>query len=114
MKGHPALRNMVRNDEAGTCFFGIENKLGFEGDPTIQGLIRAIDKTAREMPAMKQGLPAGWIAVYDELQALHQASPPRMHLERTELLKIASNCGLPHRPALMGLEKEVRRTLPKA
>ena len=89
LRGHPALRNLVRNTkEGGLAFFGVENEKGFAGDPSFLNLLLSIDQVASELPAMKQGLPAGWIAVYDRLQSMLQASPSRPHLSRAEVLEI--------------------------
>ena len=98
----------VRDDEGedSLAFFAVENKEGLN-DPTIRRLVAAIECTAKALPSMKVRVPPGWIAVYDQLCEMAKATPPRQHLPRSELLEIAGDCGLPHKPGTMGLEREV-------
>ena len=105
LKDCPAFRNVVRNGDL--LFFGVENSSGFAGDEAIRQLVLAIEKTAVELPSMKQRVPTGWLAVYDRLRKELQASPPQQWLSLTQVTAIAKQCGLPHRGASMPLEREV-------
>ena len=93
------------------CFFPIENSKGFAGDETIRKLVGAIEEVAMELKSMKERVPAGWLAVYDELAREVSATPPRQLLSLADVTKIASRFGLPHDPARFPLEREVQLML---
>ena len=94
------------------CFFPVENSRNYSGDATIRHLVGAIEKAAVGLPALQQRVPAGWLAVYDELQAhLHSPPPPRQWLKLSEVIAIARRRGLPHMPHAMPLEREVELML---
>ena len=118
LKHSPAFKHVVRN--APLCFFPIENSEGFGGDETIRKLVVAIEGAAMKLDSMKQRVPAGWLAVYDQLSAMHAAGGgkeggkeggARQWLTLSELMHVAKGCGLPHDPRRIPLEREVQLML---
>ena len=108
LKACPAMRNVVYNG-ADLCFFPIENSKGYAGDETIRQLVGAIEGAAMELDSIKkQRVPAGWLAVYDELGRELSATPPRQQLGLAEVTAIASRCGLPHDPLRIRVPAQLR------
>ena len=84
---------------------------GFTGDETIQELLAAVQTAALGLPSMQQRVPAGWLAVYDELSKQLSSADARQWLSLAEVTALARTCGLPHMPSSLSLELEVNLML---